>query len=170
MKDIEIVNINDIDDYEFTIGKDYDIVNEEGVTVFRIHPYCFEDDYCMEPNVLGGYSIYIGEEYLGDLKEISEEKLYMMIPDLNDTLKEFRSKLFAIITYKLLSTPDKTIDVNITMHSTTDEDRYIETKIKSIYLDKDNYIMIKSEIEDDTFNEELDLYSIDEIINIINHI
>ena len=170
MKDIEIVNINDIDDYEFTIGKDYDIVNEEGVTVFRIHPYCFEDDYCMESDVLDGYNIYIGEEYLGDLKEISEEKLYTMIPDLNDTLKEFRSKLFAIITYKLLSSVNKTIDINMTIYPTTDEDRYIEETIERIYLDEDDYIKVEGITNDEHFTGDIDTYTTDEIIKIINHI
>lgn len=170
MKDIEIVNINDIDDYEFTVGKDYYIVDEKGVVVFRIHPYCFEDDCVIEPDVLNGYDVYIGKEYLGDLKEISEEKLYTMIPDLEDTLKEFRSKLFAIITYKLLNSKYKTIDINMTIYPTTDEDRYIEETIERIYLDEDNYIKVEGIANDEHFTGDIDAYTTDEIINIINHI
>lgn len=170
MKDIEIININDIDDYEFAIEKDYNIVDEEGVVIFRIHPYCFEDDYCIESDVLDGYNVYIGNNYIGDLNKITEENLYMLIPDLDYILKEFRNKLFAIITYKLLSTPYKTIDINMTIHPTTDEDRYIEETIERIYLDEDNYIKVEGIADDEHFTGDIDTYTTDEIINIINHI
>ncbi len=67
--DGQIIRIDELEDYEFGVGHDFQVADEDGKVMFGIHPFYFEDDYCIEPDILGGFDVNLPDgTFLGVLE------------------------------------------------------------------------------------------------------
>lgn len=67
--DGQIIRIDELEDYEFGVGYDFQVADEDGKVMFDIHPFYFEDEYCIEPDTLGGFDVNLPDgTFLGVLE------------------------------------------------------------------------------------------------------
>lgn len=91
---------------------------------------------------------------------------------IEEALSGFRELLFSEIKEELESTPGHKVAISLELPCTIDEDRYHTETLSAIFLDVEGNIMVEStdDYYGDTENESIDLYSVDQILDIIKAI
>ena len=91
---------------------------------------------------------------------------------IEEALSGFREVLFSEIAQKLKSTKERKVKMNLSLPCSIDEERYNHNHIKAIYLGLNDRVMVEytDDWDNDVYNDEIDLFTVDEILEIINSI
>lgn len=91
---------------------------------------------------------------------------------IDEALSGFREILFSEIKKELESTPGHKVEINLALPCTIDEERYHTENLSTIFLDEDGNVMVEStdDYYENTENEPIDLYSVDELLEILSAI
>lgn len=85
---------------------------------------------------------------------------------LNKALENFRNEMFEIIKEELVKVGGRK-EIHQEIANDWDEDRYYLVTISAIFL-QDDELFVEAHCDDEIYNEELQLYSCDQIIDMIH--
>ena len=179
MKKYDISEINEI---QPKVGERFTIVYNGNE--FEFKPFYYEDDVCLEVNMVAGYNVYYDGDYIRNYNdpELEEERLEDLfseierniikpsqnkgkVDELNAIALDARQKLVEEISGALKGKKKK-LAINVTFASDCDEDRYSVTNVVSVRKNKKGDIILHCECEGDEYDEDIMLYSFDEIYKI----
>lgn len=66
------INYEDLEQYTPCVGKCFNVYFETEDRTLSVEPYYWEDDYTIEPDIIGGYNVYENGEFLGSCEDIDE--------------------------------------------------------------------------------------------------
>ncbi len=91
---------------------------------------------------------------------------------IEEALSGFREVLFSEIAQKLKSSKERRVKMNLSLPCSIDEERYNHNHIKAIYLGLNDRVMVEytDDWDNEVFNDEIDLFTVDEILEIFNTI
>lgn len=91
----------------------------------------------------------------------------MIIERLDKALESFRNEMFEIIKEELIKVGGRK-EIHHEIANDWDEDRYYLVTISAIFLQDDElFVEAHCDLEDESYNEELQHYPCDEIISMI---
>ena len=92
---------------------------------------------------------------------------------IEEALSGFRDLLLSEIANELRSTKSRKVKLDLSLPCSIDEDRYNRNYIKAIYLDKNDRVMVKYTDDwgdNEVYHDGIDMFTVDEILEIINAI
>lgn len=69
---IVTINSENLNEYQPKVGVCFNIYFEVEDRTLSVEPYYWEDDYTIEPDIVGGYNVYENGEFLGSCEDIDE--------------------------------------------------------------------------------------------------
>lgn len=66
------INTENLNDYTPKVGECFNIYFEIEDRTLSVEPYYWEDDYTIEPDIVGGYNVYENDEFLGSCEDIED--------------------------------------------------------------------------------------------------
>jgi hypothetical protein len=75
---ITTINYEDLNDYTPKVGECFNVYFETEDRTLSVEPYYWEDDYTIEPDIVGGYNVYENDEFLGSCEDIDEIENFLL--------------------------------------------------------------------------------------------
>jgi len=69
-KNIVTINSENLNEYQPKVGECFNVYFEVDDRTLSVEPYYWEDDYTIEPDIVGGYNVYENDEFLGSCEDI----------------------------------------------------------------------------------------------------
>ena len=179
MKKYDISEINKI---EPIVGERFTIVYEGNE--FEFKPFYYEDDNCIEPDMVAGYNVYYDGDYVRnwpepELDEDGLEDLFLeierniinprknegKIEEIEQIAVDARQRLVDVISNNLKG-KKKRIDINVSFCNDWDEDRYTEVNVLAVRKNRKGEIIVHYECDGEEYEDDIMLYSFDEIYKI----
>ena len=159
---------------------------------FEFKPFCYEDGYCIEPDMVAGYNVFYKGEYIRnwplptlnvpELEKDLFEEIETNIINAREQRAKDAKKANKTKIVKIAATARKrlcqivkdclkakgTIDVNINFHTTYGEGT--SRHITSVTCDEGKIIVMGESDDGSSFAEDLMVYSISEILQIANEL
>lgn len=84
---ITTINYEDLNEYQPKVGECFNVYFEVEDRTLSVEPYYWEDDYNIEPDIVGGFNVYEDGEFLGSCKDIDEIENFLY----NDNSNRFEA-------------------------------------------------------------------------------
>ena len=69
---ITTINSENLNEYTPKVGECFNVYFEVEDRTLSVEPYYWEDDYTIEPDIVGGYNVYENDEILGSCEDIED--------------------------------------------------------------------------------------------------
>lgn len=179
MKKYDISEINEI---QPKVGERFTIVYNGNE--FEFKPFYYEDDVCLEVDMVAGYNVYYDGDYIRNYNdpELEEEHLESLfseverniinprknkgkIKEIEQIAVDARQRLVDVINNNLKG-KKKQIGINVSFCNDWDEDRYTEANVLAIRKNRKGEIVVHYECDGEEYEDDIMLYSFDKIYKI----